>query len=255
MAFLQMDLFSSMLTRQTEVAVIIPERHKKDKYPVLWLLHGAFDNYSGWWRNTAVELYAEEHGIAVVMPSADISFYANVPTGRYYDFIASELREILCNMYPLSTDRKDHVVAGLSMGGHGAYKFGLTNPELFAGMAVLSAGNFIDLGDPPPDSFLVDIHQKLFGTTVVEELFGTEHDIIHLAETAAKRGVTLPKLFVSCGTEDRAFPSAERTYRYLTEQLGIEGEWDQRPGGHDWKYWSMMLPEVMAWCAKLFENK
>ncbi|OBR68888.1 hypothetical protein A7K91_25730 [Paenibacillus oryzae] len=249
MAFMQLDLYSRMLTRQTEIAVVIPERGEPSAaYPVLWLLHGACDNHSGWWRNTAVELYAEEYGIAVVMPTADLSFYANGPLGRYYDHIAFELPELLGGMFPLSTAPKDQVVAGLSMGGHGAYKFGFTNPERYAGMAVLSAGNFLDLGNPPPGGFQEDVHRKLFRTTIAEELRGTEHDISHLASLAARKGVPLPKLFASCGTEDLAIESARNTYRYITEELGVEGMWQEGAGGHDWTFWGRMLPEVMNWC-------
>lgn len=250
MAFMQIDLYSQMLTRQTEVAVIVPERSAPSApYPVLWLLHGACDNHSGWWRNTAVEQYAEEHGIAVVMPSADLSFYANGPLGRYYDHIAFELPELLACMLPISSAAADQVVAGLSMGGHGAYKFGLTHPERYAGMAVLSAGNFLDLGNPPPGGFQEDVHRKLFRTTIAEELRGTEHDISHLAEQAVLRGTPLPKLFVACGTEDLAFETARRTYDYVTGELGLAGEWHQQAGGHDWSFWGRILPDMMTWCS------
>lgn len=252
MAFMQIDMYSKMLTRQTEVAVIIPERNAgSGPFPVVWLLHGAFDNSSGWWRNTAVEHYAEQYGLAVVMPSADVSFYANGPLGRYFDLVTQELPEVLGSMLPLSRDPAQQVVAGLSMGGHGACKLSLTRPDLYAGMAILSAGDFLDLGNPPPGSFLEDIHLKLFGTAVAEELRGTEHDMIHLADEAAKRGGPLPKLYMTCGTEDTAYDSAYKTFRHLTEKTGVVGEWHSLPGEHDWAFWGKVLPDVMRWCASV----
>lgn len=251
MAFIQMEFYSAMLTRHTEIAVILPESRQQESYPVLWLLHGACDNDSGWWRNTAVELYAEQHGVAVVMPSGDNSFYSNGPLGRYFDYVADELYDKLCTMMPLSRDRADHVVGGLSMGGHGAYKLGLMRPDRYAGIAVLSAGNFIDLGDPAPGSAFADINQKLFGTTDMSRLVGTEHDIVHLGDMAAQSGAELPELYVCCGTEDLAFGSAQQTYLHMTGKLGMSGQWHARPGKHDWAFWGMMIPEVMAWCAQL----
>lgn len=250
MAFLQMDLYSKMLTRRTELAVIIPEGEKKrDRYPVLWLLHGATGNYSDWWRFTAIELYAEKYGIAVVMPSGENSFYANMPTGRYFDFIAEELPEILCRHLPISKEPSDNIIAGLSMGGHGAYKFGLTRPERYAGIGVFSAGDFIELGDPPAGSPNYELNKQIFGTSSTQMLVGTEHDISYLAELAAKSAKPLPKLFVCCGTEDLGFETADRTFKYLTEQLGFKGEWRQDKGSHDWYFWGAMLPEFMAWAS------
>jgi S-formylglutathione hydrolase FrmB len=208
-------------------------------------------NYSDWWRFTAIELYAEQYGIAVVMPSADNSFYANVPTGRYFDYITSELPQILQSMLPLSASRADNIVAGLSMGGHGAYKLGLSKPEQYVGIGVFSAGNFIELGDMPAGSPYSNVHKYVFGTTHLIDLIGTEHDIKHLAETAAHSGKELPKLFVCCGTEDGGFHVAETTYHYLNQTLGYEGVWKQGSGIHDWKFWNEMLPDLMAWCKQV----
>jgi S-formylglutathione hydrolase FrmB len=255
MAFIQMDLYSKMLTRRTEVAVIIPEQEmKREKYPVLWMLHGASGNYSDWWRHTAIELYAEKYGIAVVMPSGENSFYANMPSGRFFDYIAEELPEMLSTMLPLSTKPEQNIVAGLSMGGHGAYKFGLTKPEKYAGIGVFSAGNFIELGDPPAGSPTADLNKLIFGTSETHKLVGTEHDISYLAELAAKSGKQLPQLFACCGTEDMGFETADRTFKYLTQTLGFKGEWRQDRGFHDWYFWGAMLPDFMAWSSRIIEG-
>ncbi len=255
MAFLQIELYSKMLTRRVEVAVILPEGDKKkEKYPVLWMLHGASGNYSDWWRFTAIELYAQQYGIAVVMPSGENSFYANMPTGRYFDYIAEELPEALSTMLPISTDRADNIVAGLSMGGHGAYKFGLTRPDLYAGIGVFSAGNFIELGDPPAGSPTAELNKLIFGTSMTHELEGTEHDILHLAQLAKKSGEQLPELFVCCGTEDLGFSTAQSTYEYMIRTLGMKGEWRQGQGFHDWYFWGAMLPDFMSWASKLLER-
>ncbi|WMJ90128.1 alpha/beta hydrolase [Anaerocolumna sp. MB42-C2] len=253
MAFIQMDYYSKALTRSTDVAVILPENNTENGlYPVLWLLHGAMGNYGDWWRFTSVELYAEQYGIAVVMPSADNSFYANISTGRYFDFVANELFYDLAGMFPFDTARKKNIVGGLSMGGHGAYKFGLTKPEQYGGVGIFSAGNFIDLGDPPA-GILAELNMRIFGTTHVKDLEGSEHDILNLARKAAERKGELPALFVCCGTEDRAFDSAKTTYNYLTE-LGFQGEWHQDTGKHDMYFWGKMLPAMMEWCKRTVES-
>lgn len=144
MAFLQMDIFSDSLARYTEAAVCVPERYigrqrrnhneadwYKDwgNWPVVWVLHGASSNYSDWWRFSSLERYCEEYGFAAVTISGDLSFYANINTGRYYDWLTAELSAKLAAMLPISSDPRENFLAGFSMGGHGTLKVGLSAPE------------------------------------------------------------------------------------------------------------------------------
>ena len=253
MALIHLHLFSKMLSRKTEVSVIVPERSKRkgDKWPVIWLLHGAMGGHSDWQRNTSIELYAEKYGFAVVMASADNSFYANIPTGRYFDFLTKELPDTLSNMLPLSKAREDNLVAGFSMGGHGAYKLGLSCPERYAGIIVFSAGNFIETQEMPEGSPFAEIHRYVFGTSRIHSLAGTEHDIKYLAKKAVE-GSILPALFVCCGTEDGGFPIVKSTCAYMRE-LGFAPHWEEAPGAHDWFFINRMLPHAMAWAAEVLK--
>jgi poly(3-hydroxybutyrate) depolymerase len=122
MALIRMDLHSDCLTRMVPVNVILPEKSDKrvvdnGKYPVLWLLHGATDDCSMWQRFTAVERYAQQRGLAVVMPSVETSFYANTDGGRYFDYVTEELPRMICSQMPVSPLREDNFVGGMSMGG------------------------------------------------------------------------------------------------------------------------------------------
>lgn len=56
------------------MGIFLAERPKDYKYPVLWLLCGGGFDYTDWQRYTAIELYAAQAGIAVVMPSAYYSY-------------------------------------------------------------------------------------------------------------------------------------------------------------------------------------
>ena len=51
-----------------------PDAKEGERYPVLYLLHGLSDNCTGWSRYTAVERYARNYGVAVVMPEAIITY-------------------------------------------------------------------------------------------------------------------------------------------------------------------------------------
>ena len=133
----------------TGLSVILPQRlqgiglagsEKKDKYPVLWLLHGRSDDHTIWMRRTSVERYAAPLGIMVVMPEVSYSRYLNMAYGpAYYDYVAKELPKLLKRMFPkMSGDREDNYIAGLSMGGGGAMWIGLQNPDRYGTLCLLS---------------------------------------------------------------------------------------------------------------------
>ncbi|EUJ31353.1 tributyrin esterase [Listeria floridensis FSL S10-1187] len=151
MALLHFKFRSNALAMATDVSLILPEQpswfseETLTKYPTLYLLHGLSNDHSTYVRNTNIERYAAEKGIAVVMPSADHSFYANMAYGhRYFDYVAYELPEVLPTLFPLSKKREDTFIAGHSMGGYGAFKIALTNPERFAKVASMSGVMDID---------------------------------------------------------------------------------------------------------------
>ena len=132
--FLEMNFHSRELGRQVRANVIIPEqvRDTNQSYKTLWLLHGLTDDHSAWMRYSSIERYANELGIAVVMPNVDRSWYTNTAyDANYFNFVAKELPEVCRGLFKgMSGEREDNMVGGLSMGGYGAVKLVLTCPEL-----------------------------------------------------------------------------------------------------------------------------
>ena len=134
MALLNVCFHSEVLGKQVQMNVILPQRsrgqigmksieEKVDAYPTLYLLHGMSDDYTIWERRTSIERYASEKGIAVVMPDGDLSWYTDMKYGgRYFTFMSDELPAVCRDFFPKMSDkREDTFVAGLSMGGYGAF--------------------------------------------------------------------------------------------------------------------------------------
>lgn len=150
MALLQMQLFSRSLMRTVPVTVVLPADKMTDfnapllpekKYPTLYLLHGIFGSSLDWLSGTRIERYATEHDLCVVMPSGDNSFYVDRPGANqnYGMFVGQELVELTRRMLPLSRERKDTFIGGLSMGGFGALRNGLKYSDTFSAIIALSA--------------------------------------------------------------------------------------------------------------------
>lgn len=209
--------------------------------PVLYLLHGLSDDDTIWGRRTSVERYAAELGIAIVMPQVHRSFYSNQVHGlRYWDYISEEVPKLVQSMFNVSTKREHTFVAGLSMGGYGAMKLGLRHPERFA--AVGSFSGCLAMGQP---GTVYDYMQVDFPLT-----FGpngnasTPDDPLHLLQNADKS--TLPKLMVTCGTEDFLWDENQQ-FIALAKQRGIDLELRLAPGEHNWEFWDADIQAFFKW--------
>ena len=153
MAYLEFDFESAYLQGNTQISVILPDKPRNvapaefygggKKYRVLWLLHGTFGDHSDWIRKSRIELFACERDLVVVMPSGLNANYANGENFsigyNMYDYFFEELMPLIYGWFPVSRERKDNFIAGLSMGGRGTCVYAFNRPELFAGAAVLSA--------------------------------------------------------------------------------------------------------------------
>ena len=145
MALIRIGFFSTVLGMCTSCDVILPQQTDADaparEFPVMYLLHNLTKSHSTWQRMTCIERYALNHGVAVVMPDAQLSSYADmVHGGKFFTYIADELPGLMRSFFPLSGRREDTFICGASMGGYGALKIGLTRPEQYGVIGSLSSG-------------------------------------------------------------------------------------------------------------------
>jgi S-formylglutathione hydrolase FrmB len=137
MAFIQCNFHSDTLGMASSMNVILPQPattqigmssgNRKEKYPVLYLLHGCSDDHTIWGRRTSIERYAAGLDLIVVMPNVHRSYYTDMKSGgKYWTFISKELPQIVKSFFPASEKRQDTFVAGLSMGGIWRFETGFT---------------------------------------------------------------------------------------------------------------------------------
>ncbi len=143
----------------------------------------------------------------------------------------------------MSDKREDTFVAGLSMGGYGAFKVALSAPETFGAAASLSGA--LDLpgmvGLQTPAS--LPYWQGIFGDPAA--IAGSDHDLLHLAEKCRENG-TLPRLYSWCGTEDFLY-KGNLNFNASLAKLGIELEFHQCSGDHSWPHWDREIQPILDW--------
>lgn len=216
-------------------------------FQTLYLLHGLSDDQTAWTRKSSIERYVADRNLAVVMPNAGQSFYTDMACGQeYWTYLSQELPWVCQRYFPLSERREDNFVAGLSMGGYGAFKWALRRPDRFSAAASLSGAldmvrTVKGLEDP-------EEREKLgwvFGD--LEQLEGSKNDLLQLARDLGDQSASSPALFQCCGTDDFLYES-NLSFKNTVEQLPLDLTYIEEEGAaHEWEYWDRMIKRVLEW--------
>ena len=259
MALNHITFYSKLMEMEMGIDVIIPEnkwgyslaeRPKDYKYPVLWLLCGGGFDYTDWQRYTAIELYAAQAGIAVVMPSAYYSGYMDTIHGdyKYFSVITDEISKLAVKLFPLSEKREDNFVAGIAMGGNGSLALGLKRPDLYAACVDLSGGIGCSVDT---DAFIDEVRtlkmerlQSTFGNP--DKLRDGQYDLGGYARRAVENGTKLPDIYIAVGEND-FIRDVVRKDRDALISSGIPIHYEEVKGyTHDWNFWDPYLKKALS---------
>jgi putative tributyrin esterase len=241
MALVECNFSSDALGLSSSMTVILPQGMEKGRrHPTLYLLHGLSDDHTIWSRRTSIERYVQDLGIAVVMPEVHRSFYTDMQQGlRYWTFISEELPELARSFFPLSDRREDNYVAGLSMGGYGAFKLGLSFPDRYAAIASLSGALDMECW-----IFEEQEYRRVFGDPL--QFKGSSNDLFHLAEQLALSDTPRPRFYQCCGTEDFLYEGNQKFLNHA-RRLQLDLTYEEEEGAHTWDYWDMKIQRVLGW--------
>jgi S-formylglutathione hydrolase FrmB len=239
---------NNALGKMTSFMAILPEGQGKGPFPVFYLLHGLSDNHTAWARRTSVERYVDGLPLIVVMPNSERGWYSDAQDLRNQNFETLIVRDIVGfvdNNFQTIASREGRVIAGLSMGGYGAMKLALKHPDMFcaavshSGAVEFASRSFVQAGDGERGEDWLREFVPIFG----ENPQGSDNDVFALAERGESS--TRPALRIDCGTEDFLIESNRHFHAHL-QKLGIEHEYAEHPGEHNWEYWDEHIKETIA---------
>lgn len=248
------DFKSELVGKQLPYRVVLPVGYddvltRSRKYPAIYLLHGLFGSHTNWTEYTKIAQYAAAYDLIVVTPEGENGWYtdsATMPSAKFESYIIKELIPDVQRRFRVLDARESRAIAGLSMGGYGALKFGVKYPQMFA-----FAGSMSGAQDAASWT-----QEQLRGFQSIWKslgpVFGPENSSTRTAndlpkmlrEMSPEQIAALPFIYVDCGTEDPLFPT-NRSFVDLLTSKKIPHEFRQKPGGHAWVYWDAQVQEVL----------
>jgi putative tributyrin esterase len=229
------------------------EQSRATRYPVLYLLHGLAGSAGDWVSNRArLAEHAAAHRLIIVVPEGRDGWYtdsATAPNEKFESYFVAELIPDVDRRFRTIAKREGRAVAGLSMGGYGALKFGFKHPSLFALAASMSGA--LGAASWKPEEMIPFVKPsilRVYGapdtpTRPANDLFKLARDM------TPERAAALPYLYLDCGTEDFLI-GQNRDFSALLIEKKIPHEYRQLPGGHAWPYWDRQVREILRLAAQ-----
>ena len=254
---------SKILKMDRKYAIYLPPDYETSErsYPVLYLLHGAGDDHSGWVqfgevKNITDKAIAEGKCTAmiIVMPDGNTGQrgYFNSPKGdwNYEDFFFQEFIPFIEKNYRIRAEKRYRAISGLSMGGGGTFMYALHHPELFSSACPLSAYTGPITLDEASDRLkrqYADITDAEI-TKYFSNLSATE--LIKNMPDDQKKAV---RWYIDCGDDDFLYEGNSLVHIAMRKKE-IPHEYRVRDGAHNWTYWRTALPEVLDFVSQTFHQ-
>ncbi len=228
----EVHYFSTTLGRTRRMHVYTPPGYEKNReaYPVLYLLHGAFDGDDSWptvgragFIIDNLIAAADARAMIVVMPDGHTSRFGGVGGGlNTADFVRefdADIKPYVESTYRVRTARADPAIAGLSMGGAQTLDIAFGDLESYGYVGVMSSG--------------------VFGIASNSDWESTH--AARLDDRALKRGLEL--VWFSTGKDDFLLDTTHATVAML-EKHGFDVVYEESGGGHTWINWREYLTKL-----------
>jgi enterochelin esterase-like enzyme len=260
----QLSLKSEILGGERKYAIYLPSDYDYSdrEYPVLYLLHGAGDDHTGWVQFGEVKSItdkANKNGVStsmiIVMPDAQTGqkgYFNDIDQKwNYEDFFFKEFIPFIEKKYRIKSEKRYRAIAGLSMGGGGSFIYALRHPEMFSSacplsgyMGELSYGEFYEKNKEQHENYR---REKLFN-------YYSNHNALSVIQNQTFENLKSVRWYIDCGDNDFLYEGNSLVHIALKKRE-VPHEYRVRDGAHNWTYWRSALPEVLRFVSEKFHQK
>ncbi len=259
-----LSLPSKILNDERKYAIYLPPDYETSErsYPVLYLLHGSGDDHTGWVQFGEVLQITDkaiENGLAtsmiIVMPDAQSGQkgYFNSFDGKwnYESFFFEEFIPFVEKKYRIKSEKRFRAIAGLSMGGGGAFIYALRHPELFSSACPLSGA----MGELSYREFYKKNEERVKDLKR-ETIFNyySNHNALSIIKNQTDKNLKSVRWYIDCGDDDFLYEGNSLVHVALKKRM-VAHEYRVRNGSHNWGYWRGSLPKVLAFVSEHFHQK
>lgn len=239
------------MNRDIEVIVVSPtitKANKNYRFPVVYMLHGAYNNARAW-INIRPDLpdVADKKQMIFVTPNALNSWYFDSPKlkdFRYETFVSKELVEYIDSHYPTIPRREARAITGLSMGGHGALFLAFRHKDVYGACGSMSGG--VDFRPFPQNWNIPDV----LGEYSANKDSWDAHTVVGQIGKIKNGDLAIT---IDDGEQD-FFLNVNKELHERLLGAGIDHDWATRPGAHNDAYWGNSIDYHLLFFEKYFKK-
>ncbi len=224
----------------------------KASYPVIYALHGMFENSAFWERRGLAPQYDElvKSGVApnaiVVTVDGGNNLFVNSGKGKYQDMVTKDLVEYIDKTYRTIAKREGRALLGVSMGGYGALNIAFSRPEVFGAVATHSAMLLTEIPtiEAGARGGQMRAFTGVFGEPVDPAVWKAD-DPLELAKTVDPKKA--PALYFDCGGQDRyGLFKGNEALHVILDGRKIPNDFSISPGDHGYEFVKSVFPKSLA---------
>lgn len=213
---------SAAMNRNVTCSVMLPSSYATDSaaYPVVYMLHGSGNDNTTYSSAAEIQQLVETYGFIAVCPKDGTDWWLDAPNDpliRYETFISSELVAYVDQNYRTVADRARRMIAGHSMGGHGAGFIGMRHKDVFGTVGIVIGG--VDLTQDTARADLI----RLLGPYADNETLWRNHSVV---TEAAKLSDGDLNIYITVGVNDM-FIAPNRTLHGVLTEAGVTHTYEE----------------------------
>lgn len=244
------QIYSKAMNKEIPAIFIFPDSYYENMnpFPVVYLLHGFDGSYRNWVDLTSVEELPDLYDIIIVCPdgSKDSWYFDSPidPNSQYETHIAAEVVNFTDENYRTIESRNGRAIAGLSMGGHGAFFLAWRHSDVFGAVGSMSGGV-----DFRVSKNRYNISQKIG----LYDEYPERWDSLTVTNNASNIKKANLTIIMDCGVDDPFF-EMNRAFHDSLLDAEVPHDYIERPGTHNWAYWNNAVKFQMLFFYEFFKK-